>query len=661
MFLRDQFSGPASRIRTANKSMQDDMRKLQEETLRTQRNIHAGIALAGVAATRGLARAVKEASMFGYEMEFVKSVTSATASEAASLGKLGMKLGQDTMFFAQDVAEGMRFMAMAGMSAQQVKQNIQGAVNLAGSTKSQLGGKGGAADIMTNVMKQFQIDFKHTTAVADILSYAVTRSNTNLFDLGEALKYAGATSMDLGISLQESTAMVMALGNAGMQGSMAGVAMENAMRYMSRAFSSFGSGPSKKALAQIGMTVNDVVDEKGNLLSMTTIMERMGKAIDRTFGPGMNIEKQGVLQSIFGVRGKRSASLFLRNLQEFSQFTSQVSTQSLGHSSRVMDDMMNTLQGQILRTGSSWQNMWISFTKSIEPTVKRILKIFEQLFTIMQRAMDVPFLGPMLSHGIAGFILIRTVASAFKMVQAGIRLLTLQNQTAMTSYSATTVAGFNAMTAASSRFNSSMATGNIMSMAKAGQIKGITLNSAGRLVAKSKTGMNMFVSGAQAASVAAGAARVVGGRVVAKTATSLMLGRIVGFLGGPIGMALSFILPAAIGALTSIIRSHKDSTERNTKALDDEIRYKESGIKYNGEFVPRDIVGARVLAMQSMGRDIVTSNMITSGFKDAVEEALMKISNINKNGDLIINLDGETIFKSPLDSITKQFRAAGMF
>ena len=177
MFLRDQFSGPASRIRSSNRAMQLDMRRMQEENLRYQRNVGTGVAMMGGAALLGLTRAVKESAKFGYEMTFVKAITSATTREMEALSKQGMKLGADTMFKAQDVAEGMRFMAMAGMTSDQVSKNIEGAVNLAGATKSLLGGKGGAADIMTNVMKQFSIDFKNTQAVADVLAYGTDRKS----------------------------------------------------------------------------------------------------------------------------------------------------------------------------------------------------------------------------------------------------------------------------------------------------------------------------------------------------------------------------------------------------------------------------------------------------------------------------------------------------
>src|SRR6056297_3624850 len=96
MFLRDQFSGPASKIRASAGMMAADMKKMREEQLRHQRNLNAGLAMAGVAALTGIGRAIGQASKFGYEMEFVKSVTQATAEEQQELGNIAKNLAGTT-------------------------------------------------------------------------------------------------------------------------------------------------------------------------------------------------------------------------------------------------------------------------------------------------------------------------------------------------------------------------------------------------------------------------------------------------------------------------------------------------------------------------------------------------------------------------------------
>ena len=561
MFLRDQFSGPARNIKASASELTFELKRLQEDQLRRQTTMYTGLAMAGAAVVRGMSRQIKKGAEYTYEMEFVKAVTQASTTQFEALSKVATKLAGQTMFYPQDIAEGMRFMAMAGMNATEVSNNISGAVSLAGATMSQLGGKGGAADIMTNVMKQFGIESTNTIRVADMLSYAVSRSNTNLFDLGEAIKYAGATSMDLNITLEETTAMVMALGNAGMQGSMAGVAMENAMRYISRAFSSFGSGPSQKALAEVGLTIKDVTDQKGNLLSMVEVMKKVGNAIDQNFGAGMNVEKQAILQALFGVRGKRAASLFIRNLQEFDKFAMDVSTKSAGHSGKVMEDMMSTLHGETMKMTSAFQSMWVTITKAVTPVLKPIIIAIRTIAQTLDFIAGIPFLGPLLTGGVMGFILIKTAAMAYKAVVSGLKLLHSQMIGNVFNMAAASVGSWNTMTAAAKRYAGAAAAGNMAGMVGAGMVPGLFLNKAGRIRAKSKTGPK-FVSHAGAAAVAAGAGRIVGGKVITGVGSKL-----IGILGGPLGMALSFIIPGLITAVIGVIRGSKKATEENTGAL----------------------------------------------------------------------------------------------
>lgn len=674
MYLKDQFSGPAGKIRGSATQLQAQIMLMQQEQLRYQRNLYAGLAIGGAMALRGMGRMVKRASEFSYEMQFVKAVTQATIQEQLRLTNISKRLGRETMFYPQDIAEGMRFMAMAGMSAKEVEKNIQGAVTLAGSTKSQLGGKGGAADIMTNVMKQFKVGFEYTNDVANILSYAVTKANTNLFDLGEALKYAGSTSMDLNISLPETTAMVMALGNAGMQGSMAGVAMENSMRYLSRAFSSFGSGPSKDALAELGLTIKDVTDQSGNLLSMTQVMKAVGKSVDKTFGSGMNIEKQAILQSVFGVRGKRAASLFLRNLKEFETFTSDISNVSVNYAGNVMNSMMSTIRGSFFKLGSAWESMWISFTTKNGPLIISISKVLTKVLGGLERLFDTPVIGGFVSTAIAGFVTLKTVSFAYRSVVAGLKLLHLQSGNSAISMANATTGAYNRMTAASMKYAAASRMTSSYSAAGSGGMFGynkrLFRGTGGYFVRTPMGGYQTFKSTSAAAKAAraTGAARMATkgaasrfGFGMAKMAAGTgaravaggILGRLVGFLGGPVGMALSFVLPGLIGGVIDVIGRNKRSTEENTKRLEENNRMKvrqESSYGRMGHMIDfLDIKRPELSIIGSTATDMVKSDINRSLLDDLSRKLAQTLKSDERKQEINIYLDGEPVVQRVLE------------
>ena len=282
VILRDQFTAGSQRVSQSMRTMDATARRMQENQMRMQRNFNAAGAMVGIGAINQMRKWISTGADFAYTMTYVDAIAEKNGTTFEELNQKAKKLGETTMFSAVEVASAMRFMAMAGMDTAEIFNNIDAATNLAGSTMSDLGGKGGAADILTNVMKGFKIESTESARVADILAKATSSANTNLFDMGEALKYAASTSKDLNVSLEESAAMVMMAGDAGIQGSMAGTAMENMMRYITVA----AGGDKKKAnesLGMLGLSAADLRDTKGNLISIAYLMNKIG-------APGTHME-----------------------------------------------------------------------------------------------------------------------------------------------------------------------------------------------------------------------------------------------------------------------------------------------------------------------------------------------------------------------------------
>lgn len=643
MFLRDQFSGPAARVRGAAQMTAQEIRRMQEQQLRQQRNMYAGMALAGGLALRRMGKVVNSAADFGFEMEFVKQISKSSGQEMSNLSGQAMALGQRTIFFAKDVAEGMRFMAMAGMGYKDVAGNIGAAVDLAAAANLSIAGRGGAADIMTNIMKAFKKEAHESSYVADILAEAATNANTNVFELGESLKYAGSTAMDLNIPLEEISAMAMTLANAGMQGSMAGVAMENSMRYLARSISQFASGTQKKALAQTGLTAADFQDANGNLLPMVDNIGKLRKALQ---GVG-NVQKQAILQTLFGVRGKRAGSLLIRNYEEFVGHLG-IFQDAHGRAAEISSGMMDTLKGSILRLQAVWKHMGIIFTRGIEPILRPLLFVLEKGVNVLQKLFDIPVLGNFLASGIAGFIAIKTVAFAFKAIMAGIRLITLQTTGAMATMQARGVAGWNAMTASARRYGAAATAAGMAGKGRMGGVVGRNIVGSLYRTSTGRTGKaGQLIGGAVGARYmarfGARAAAGAGARVAGGAATRVLLGRVVGILGGPLGLALSFVLPAAIGALVSAVKKNKEATERGTevlKAQNKQIMMDQRFSRMGHIIEFQDIHAPAIKVIGETGVGKVGANLGRDQLKRLADN-LETLLNTPSSQTIVINVDNE--------------------
>lgn len=174
---------------------------------------------AALGAGAGLASGIRTLADFGQAMSTLQAVTGATADEIKLLEAEAKRLGGSTRFSASQAAEGMIFLARAGFTAAEALQAVEGTLTLA-----QAGGLdlGRAADIASNVLGGFNLNVDQTARVVDVLAKAANSANVTVEGLGEALKFAAPTAAALGLSLEETVAIIGKLGDSGLQGGLGG-------------------------------------------------------------------------------------------------------------------------------------------------------------------------------------------------------------------------------------------------------------------------------------------------------------------------------------------------------------------------------------------------------------------------------------------------------
>lgn len=377
----------------------------------------AAIGGAGLFMVRGMAAAVKEGAAFHFMMRSVEAITETTTQQMDVLYKKAIKVGADTIFDPADVASAMRFMAMAGQAPKLIEQSIAAATNMAGATMTALGGRGGSADIMTSALKAFGWSGERSNEMADVLTAASTKANVQLTDLGNSIRYVAATSRNLNIPMQDTVGMLMTLGNAGIQGSMAGTALENMYRYLANSVSDFASANAKASWAQMGLSKKDLVDAQGNLLPILDIITMISERIQ---GMG-TVDTQNIFKNIFGVRGQRGAATVLRNLSEAKNFTGMLRDESQigGGAERKMNMMMDSLGGALDKWKSNIEGFNASYAKVLEGPLMTFFKVITEALGRLTTFMETP-LGGVLTKSISTGILLATTGIVVSLAKKGL-------------------------------------------------------------------------------------------------------------------------------------------------------------------------------------------------------------------------------------------------
>lgn len=418
LVLQDRFSNQAREASAQIRRLHNEAKIATNANLHAVKNMATQGAVIGATVTAGLFGAIKQGANFVDTMTQAGAIAKQDQVHVEELFKMAQSLGKETMFSSQDIASGMQYMAMAGMSTKEIKNNIAGAAYLAGAVRHELGGKGGAADLMTNIMKMFQIDASPESAmrVADVLTTAVTRSNMSLMDLAETVKYAGTTGVNLGSSIEQMAAFAGVLGNAGLQGSMAGTAISNAYRYLTRSIETEGKGT--EALAAMGLGKKDFVDANGHMIDLGFALQKIANATK-----GMDdLKKMNTLVDIFGVRGERGATVMMKSFGDYTRLLEELQSGSQGRAESIMEQRMGTIAGALETMQSTFENLQTTYTSTIAPLVTPIFQTVATILEIVRAIIGAPILGYLITSFFTLATVVTTVRLGLIALQATWRL-----------------------------------------------------------------------------------------------------------------------------------------------------------------------------------------------------------------------------------------------
>src|SRR5690606_26502147 len=161
--------------------LQDAGQKMQQVGASLTRNLTLPIVALGGAA-------LKAGADFEQGMNRVRALTGATGDTFKALEDQAKRLGATTQFLATEAADAMGFLAQAGFNAEQILGSMEATLNLAAAAQLDLGQ---AADIVSNVMQGYGLATSEAGRATDVLTQAFSSSNTNLEQLGQAMKYVG--------------------------------------------------------------------------------------------------------------------------------------------------------------------------------------------------------------------------------------------------------------------------------------------------------------------------------------------------------------------------------------------------------------------------------------------------------------------------------------
>lgn len=303
--------------------------------------------------------------------------------EYEQLGDQARKLAVDWGLVANEVGGAQLELAKAGKTADQVKAMTEAVVVLASASESSVNGARGTAVMLSDIMNIYGASSDKAMYFANILTSAANRSTIDVTDFYESLRYSADIAKQLKIPVEETAAVIAAMGNAGMKGSMGGVAYANMLRYLSKALSPFASKKQTTALNMLGITPAMLRTAKGTMKPMTEILN-----IFRQHAKGLSpIDLQNTLGQIFNVRGNRGFEPLLNGFADATgkmgdyeamlQLINKDIKENVALTTakeKIDDPMFNIKQFK-----SAWTDLQIEIGKSLGPALKPFFEMATSL------------------------------------------------------------------------------------------------------------------------------------------------------------------------------------------------------------------------------------------------------------------------------------------
>ena len=359
MTLMDMISAPLRAIRAQMKTTGNTADGLGSRMGKLAKALLPLAAAAGIVLA-SLISPIRAAGDFEAAMSRVGAVSNATPAEMLKLSRATRELGATTEWSAMQVAEGQKYLAMAGFTVQQNVAALPAVLNMASAGATDLGR---AADISSDILSAFNLEASQMPRVADTLTAAFTTSNTSLELLGETMKYVAPVAEKAGLSIESTAAMAGLLGNVGIKGSQAGTALRSMLNGLAAP-----SSEASKAIAKLGV---QTMDAAGNLRSPIAILQDMAKATE-TMG---SAQKMAFTKTVFGTEAMSAVLALFDKAGSggIAKYAAQL--HAAGTAAEIAAKQNDNWRGDIKSLGSAFESLEITIGSLFLPAMRGITTV----------------------------------------------------------------------------------------------------------------------------------------------------------------------------------------------------------------------------------------------------------------------------------------------
>lgn len=318
----------------------------------------AGVAVAGM--TAFAKSAISTGQQFDAAMSQVAATMGVSVDEIQDLRDFAQKMGAETAFSANEAAQALNYMALAGYDAKTSMKMLPNVLNLAAAGGMDLAL---ASDMITDSQSALGLSLDETGELVDKMAKAASKSNTSVSQLGDAILTVGGTAKSMKGGTTELATALGILADNGIKGSEGGTALRNILNSL--------TAPGDKAAKLMKKLGVSTFDSEGNMRSLNDIFLDLRGSLDSM----SQADRANVISTIFNARDMKSAEALIANVGgRWSELSGYIE-ESQGAAKKMADTQLDNLTGDVTLMKSALEGAKIALSNGLAPAIRKVVQM----------------------------------------------------------------------------------------------------------------------------------------------------------------------------------------------------------------------------------------------------------------------------------------------
>jgi TP901 family phage tail tape measure protein len=320
-----------------------------------------GLATTGTLAGVSLLRPGYDFAQKNSELQAVLGVDK-QSPEMQALRKQARQLGDNTAASADDAASAQIIIAKGGGDAAAIQATTPVTLDMALANRRTMEEN---AALLMGMKSAFQLSNDKVGHIGDVLSTVMNKTAADFDGLSDSLTYVAPVAKNAGVSIEQAAAMVGALHDAKITGSMAGTG--------SRAVLSRLQAPTGKAYDAIKELGVKTADSKGNTRPIFSILKEMQASFEKNkLGSGQRAE---YMKTIFGEEASSAAAVLMMaaSTGKLDQLTASLKA-SDGKTAELVKVMQDNLGGDFKEFQSAYEAVGTDLFDQQESSLRKLVQ-----------------------------------------------------------------------------------------------------------------------------------------------------------------------------------------------------------------------------------------------------------------------------------------------